>query len=754
MAPPPSPPTAPTPVATTSSAALDSLRSFPTSQSTTSRGLQMPGRWRNTLASTFGYGTAAAAATTAVGEGAASGGGAQVAGGARRKMRGGIPLFSPDSADDQAQQVGEQQEEQAPEKEQQPEPPLNEEQRRRKRELDEVCSRVMYLAPPSPTSSSSPHLLLIALCHLPPPPITSSPYDDEEEERAGEPKVIKLTQGEVMSGLRERLEGFAKEAGEGGYEVILFTTPTPHPPPTALLISTYLALTRETLLSRKTARKITQLPALSALARGVQEGGTGVGREGFLRLDIPLEVYTANALVEPDITLPPLASGEKDCKMYGVELEELMGRDGEVGLPRVVRDCLEVLGTDGVDSVGIFRRSPSAANVKILQGIYDRGHPLTLPLLPDAPYLAASLLKSFLRELPNPIFPVANFYQLARDCPLPTNPACVGYIAEEILPRLRPAQVLLLKELCETLHVIAENAATNLMDSNNLAVVLTPNLIGGLGASEMELEMCRVPGMEVGTMRGLRKVEGKEGRNTLAGVVKAGVVRYHEIFTPQLILKLAPLASPSSSAESSSTPAELSSSPPEAPPAASSAPSTDSHPHPHTSIASSSPPSSRRSFSPSSSPPPSISSSPKSSRRPSLASLYEEEPTVPSASTSASTEGSEGAGGAGLEPLAEGPAGKERAARGKGRRSSTSSSIASTSSRASTSSLSLLDTSGSGGSTLKANPRGTLRGSKSRATVGKSASMVGSAVGGGREDVRGVFAFASGEREGEGERKE
>lgn len=64
------------------------------------------------------------------------------------------------------------------------------------------------------------------------------------------------------------------------------------------------------------------------------------------------------------------------------------------------------------------------------------------------------------------------------------------------------------------------------MDVNNLAVVLTPNLIGGLGASEVELEMCRVPGMEVGTMRGVRRKEREvEGGNSLAGVVKGCLVR-------------------------------------------------------------------------------------------------------------------------------------------------------------------------------------------------------------------------------------
>jgi hypothetical protein len=40
-----------------------------------------------------------------------------------------------------------------------------------------------------------------------------------------------------------------------------------------------------------------------------------------------------------------------------------------------------------------FRRSPSATNVAHLEAAYSRGHPVRLDFAPDAPYLAASLLK-------------------------------------------------------------------------------------------------------------------------------------------------------------------------------------------------------------------------------------------------------------------------------------------------------------------------------------------------------------------------
>lgn len=94
------------------------------------------------------------------------------------------------------------------------------------------------------------------------------------------------------------------------------------------------------------------------------------------------------------------------------------------------------------------------------------------------------------------------------------------------MPHLTPCAQLVLTRVVAVLHAIANESDTNLMDSNNLAVLLCPNLMGGLGASQDELDMCRVPGMQVGTMRGLSHVDGpKDGKNSLGGVLKTMIER-------------------------------------------------------------------------------------------------------------------------------------------------------------------------------------------------------------------------------------
>ncbi|KAK4696643.1 hypothetical protein P7C70_g8341, partial [Phenoliferia sp. Uapishka_3] len=151
-----------------------------------------------------------------------------------------------------------------------------------------------------------------------------------------------------------------------------------------------LTIFSTTLLSGKTAKrkKIVQCSSLSSLAREM-------GAEVFVRIEFPPEVYVENSLVESAIHLP--FSSRLPPKLFGEELDLVMGEEGEVGLPRVVKDCIGVLMVEGPSSIGIFRRSPSSAMVKQIQDAYDRGHPVTLSQYPDSAYVAASLLKLYLR---------------------------------------------------------------------------------------------------------------------------------------------------------------------------------------------------------------------------------------------------------------------------------------------------------------------------------------------------------------------
>lgn len=183
----------------------------------------------------------------------------------------------------------------------------------------------------------------------------------------------------------------------------------------------------------------------------------------------------------------------------------------------------------GPSSLGIFRRSPSAANVAHLEAAYRRGHPVRLDLAPDAPYLAASLLKRHLARMVEPVLSRA-VCEEAKRCPLEgDDAAAVAFIRVSILPLVSEENLALLTDLVRVLARIANHASQNLMTAENLVICICPALVGGIGSGSTleEVGMCRVPGMDVGTMRGLSRKEEQTrvSENTMGGVLRVMIQR-------------------------------------------------------------------------------------------------------------------------------------------------------------------------------------------------------------------------------------
>lgn len=170
-----------------------------------------------------------------------------------------------------------------------------------------------------------------------------------------------------------------------------------------------------------------------------------------------------------------------------------MGFDGEKGgLPRVVKDCIQYLRSTGPSGFSppvrlALPRSPltsskvctmraSSADRRILSfssrprkrmtevilsrrvlalrglalTMYARtGHVVSLETFGD-PHLAAVLLKKYLHDLPEPVFP-ERLYPVIRRCPPPTSDpddmSSIMYIRETLLPELPPCVYILLSNV-------------------------------------------------------------------------------------------------------------------------------------------------------------------------------------------------------------------------------------------------------------------------------------------------------------------
>lgn len=106
----------------------------------------------------------------------------------------------------------------------------------------------------------------------------------------------------------------------------------------------------------------------------------------------------------------------------------------------------------GLHEDGLFRRSPLSTLLRAVQDAYDRGNVVSLETFSD-PHLAAVLLKKYLRDLPEPIFP-ESIYGTIRRCPMPPSlndlegeMASIYYIRETLLPELVPCAYILLSQI-------------------------------------------------------------------------------------------------------------------------------------------------------------------------------------------------------------------------------------------------------------------------------------------------------------------
>ncbi|XP_064507969.1 protein FAM13A isoform X5 [Pseudopipra pipra] len=190
--------------------------------------------------------------------------------------------------------------------------------------------------------------------------------------------------------------------------------------------------------------------------------------------------------------LPLNKQRDSTCpKVFGVSLLELQQQGlSKNGIPIVVWNIVEYLTQHGMTQEGLFRVNGSMKMVEQLRLQYERGEEVELVKDGDV-YSAASLLKLFLRELPDGIITSAlhpRFIQLYQDT---RNDMQKESYLKELLKELPEAHYCLLKYLCQFLIKVAEHHVENRMNLCNLATVFGPNCFhvpsGFEGIKEQEI---------------------------------------------------------------------------------------------------------------------------------------------------------------------------------------------------------------------------------------------------------------------------
>ncbi|KAJ2714144.1 hypothetical protein H4R19_001881, partial [Coemansia spiralis] len=196
------------------------------------------------------------------------------------------------------------------------------------------------------------------------------------------------------------------------------------------------------------------------------------------------------------VVVPPLA--RPASRFFGAPLEQLMGMRGELGLPAPVADALDYLYTHALEVPDLFRRAPPPATLQQVRSRYEAGRHASVAYATWGEHVAAAVLKSFCRELPQPVVP-PQYYELVRQTPDPqAQPTQAGvYVRDVILPALAdpPCVSLLLAALFGLLRAVADHAAANNMTSARLAAAWAPNFVRS-SQPDVDIAMCAVARFE------------------------------------------------------------------------------------------------------------------------------------------------------------------------------------------------------------------------------------------------------------------
>ncbi|PRP85319.1 RhoGAP domain-containing protein [Planoprotostelium fungivorum] len=181
-------------------------------------------------------------------------------------------------------------------------------------------------------------------------------------------------------------------------------------------------------------------------------------------------------LMLPDFVIHHQTGGKKVSKVFGVTLGEVMGRPDHDShkIPIVVERSVQYLYRCHANTIqGIFRLSGSSQQIQALRKKFDLGEASFDTV--DDPHVVAGLLKLFLREMAEPLFPFDSYPRLieAYKTSGPDSLNAITNIVDD-LPLINRA---LLETLLDVTSYVERNSAVNQMTSSNLSIVFAPNII-------------------------------------------------------------------------------------------------------------------------------------------------------------------------------------------------------------------------------------------------------------------------------------
>uniref|UniRef100_A0AAG5CZJ1 SLIT-ROBO Rho GTPase-activating protein 1 n=1 Tax=Anopheles atroparvus TaxID=41427 RepID=A0AAG5CZJ1_ANOAO len=163
-------------------------------------------------------------------------------------------------------------------------------------------------------------------------------------------------------------------------------------------------------------------------------------------------------------------------KLFGGSLEEYLEVSGEE-IPLILRSCIRVINLYGLHHQGIFRVSGSQVEISNFKEAFERGED-PLAEMTDASDInsVAGVLKLYLRELREPLFPLIYFDHFIQLAQLESKQDIVSGI-RKFFQSLPKSVVVVIRYLFAFLNHLSEYSDENMMDAYNLAICFGPTLM-------------------------------------------------------------------------------------------------------------------------------------------------------------------------------------------------------------------------------------------------------------------------------------
>ncbi|KAM3938442.1 rho GTPase-activating protein 24 isoform 5-T5 [Leptodactylus fuscus] len=166
--------------------------------------------------------------------------------------------------------------------------------------------------------------------------------------------------------------------------------------------------------------------------------------------------------------------------IFGQKLEDTVRYEKRYGArlaPMLVEQCVDFIRQRGLTEEGLFRLPGQANLVKELQDAFDCGEKPSFDSNTDV-HTVASLLKLYLRELPEPVIPYSK-YEDFLSCAKQLSKEEESGVAELLkqVKSLPTVNYNLLKYICRFLDEVQSYSGVNKMSVQNLATVFGPNIL-------------------------------------------------------------------------------------------------------------------------------------------------------------------------------------------------------------------------------------------------------------------------------------